>query len=247
VFELTPELLAQALGHGLEELPRESCGLVAGGTYHRCRNLSADPDCFIIDPSDYRAAAALGPITLVVHSHPRTGPEPSPQDRAACDVSGLPWLIVQPQQGRHVLLEPRREPLPLLGRPWVWGATDCWALVRDWFRQERGITLPDYPRPPTPEEFHARPLFDELWPSFGFRAVEHGERPEPGDVVLMSIAGPGLNHVGVLLEGGQILHHLRGRLSARELYGGWLQKCTGRLVRYVGPADEDHPAVRAAG
>jgi proteasome lid subunit RPN8/RPN11 len=215
---------------------------VLAGTYHRCRNLDVIGDAFILDPAGWAAAAAHGRPELVVHSHPTTNPDPSPQDVIGCNASGLPWLIVQPVTGQWSLTQPQSVPLPLLGRPWVWGAADCWSLVRDWYALHREITLPDYPRPATPEQFQAAPLFDELWRWFGFRQLADGEQTAVGDVALMSIGGPGLNHVGVLVEQNMILHHIRGRLSGRDLYGGWLQKCTGRIVRY-----EDPSAIRTAG
>jgi len=232
-LELDSSTEADFTAHALRESPNECCGLIVDGRYWPCRNIAAEPtEEFRIAPEDYRAATAAGTVQAICHSHVRHAARPSPSDIVGCDASGLPWLIINPHMGAQCVLEPSGQPMPLIGRPWVWGAADCWSLVRDWFQQERGITLPDWDRPDTPEEFQAAPMFDRLWEGAGFRRVT--ERPQVGDVALMSIGGPGLNHVGVFVENGRILHHLRGRLSRRDLYGGWLQSCTGRLVRYAG-------------
>jgi cell wall-associated NlpC family hydrolase len=43
---------------------------------------------------------------------------------------------------------------------------------------------------------------------------------------------PGLNHVAVYVGEQRILHHLRGRLSSRDIWGGYYQKSTGLIVRH---------------
>jgi hypothetical protein len=48
----------------------------------------------------------------------------------------------------------------------------------------------------------------------------------------MSIFNKQLNHVAIFLN-GEVLHHLTDRLSCREPYSAWLQKCTGAKYRYV--------------
>ena len=55
---------------------------------------------------------------------------------------------------------------------------------------------------------------------------------EKGDVLLMSILHPTLNHVAIFL-GDMVLHHLADRLSCREPYSEWLLKCTGKRYRYA--------------
>jgi cell wall-associated NlpC family hydrolase len=54
----------------------------------------------------------------------------------------------------------------------------------------------------------------------------------PGDCFLMQVASPVPNHAAVYLGDGLILHHLQGRLSSRDVYGGYWQKVTTHVLRY---------------
>ena len=227
----------KALLHAQQEDPKESCGLLLNikgkERYHPCRNLSmTDHQCFIIDPEDYVKADNLGDIFAVVHSHPLPPPNPSQADKVSCEASGLPWYIVNPNTEQWGYLEPCGYEAPLLGRQWVWGITDCWSLVRDWYKENKNIELRDWDRPTTPEEFLKNPLFEQCAWRTGFRKLRYDERLENGDVLAMSILGNGLNHVAIFIN-GDVLHHLTDRLSCIEPYSEWLQKCTGARYRYV--------------
>ena len=48
----------------------------------------------------------------------------------------------------------------------------------------------------------------------------------------MSIGAVGLNHVAIFVD-GDVIHHLRDRLSCKEPYNPWLLKCTGMRLRYA--------------
>ena len=227
----------EALVHAKDQNPKESCGLLLNirgkEKYYPCRNLSmTDHQCFILDPEDYVKADNLGSIKAVIHSHPITSPSPSQADLVSCENSGLPWHIVNPNSETWGYCEPTGYKVPLIGRQWVWGVTDCWSLVRDWYKEEKDIELVDYERNITPEEFIKNPLFEKYAKNTGFIELEQDEALQKGDVLLMSILHPTLNHVAIFL-GDMVLHHLADRLSCREPYSMWLQKCTGKRYRYA--------------
>ena len=225
-----------ALSHAKVEDPKESVGLLLNvkgkERYYPCNNLSMSSyQCFVLDPVDYVQADSIGEITAIIHSHPVTPPTPSQADLVSCEDSNLPGILLTQKQNNGVM-RAKRVQSSFVGKRMGWGVTDCWSLVRDWYREEKQIELKDYQRSMTPEEFLKNPLFEDYATQTGFRELEPNEPLQEGDVLLMSILHPTLNHVAIFL-GDMVLHHLADRLSCREPYSPWLLKCTGKRFRYV--------------
>lgn len=226
---------AEALAHAREDDPREACGLVVvikgRERYVRCRNLSPTPDNFIMDPADYAAAEDLGTVVAVFHSHPVTPPTPSQADLVACEQTGLPWYIVNPKTGQWGECRPSGYKPPLVGRQYAWGIMDCWTCVRDWYAETWGLELPDWKRP-TPDDWDRHPMFDDCWSEAGFRPVAL-EDIQYGDALLLSLNNHRNNHVAVYVGEQMILHHLQGRLSSRDVLGGYYLKQVSRVLRHA--------------
>ena len=233
--QLTAAMQAQVLEHAKAEFPRECCGLVAvvkgRRRYFPCQNIAETPDeHFVL--SGWNEVEDKGEIVAIVHSHPKTNPAPSPADRVACEKSELPWFIVNPNTEAWGYCEPEGFELPYVGREFVFGIVDCYSLCRDWYNREFGLDLKDYNRR---DRFWLKgeSLYMDNFANEGFRRVPV-EELQYGDAILMQLQSPLPNHAAIYLGDGQILHHLQGRLSSRDLYAldSYYGKSTACVLRH---------------
>lgn len=232
--------------HAAEVYPQECCGLVLAvgrkEKYIPCvnRTTRGGGDHFVISVEDWEAAEAIGEIIMIVHSHPDASHLPSEADRVGCEAHGLPWCIVAvhgdpakpnrpPVVTGHSITTPSGFELPMRGREYRFGVSDCYSIVQDYYRQELGIELP---------KFHRQ---DGFWLRGENLIMEHlsenGFTPIPaptqkGDLILMSLKSDVVNHFGIWLdERGAMLHHPYGHLSEATVFGGYWLENTRLYVR----------------
>ena len=234
-MNLTDTIKADILAHAQAEDPRESCGLIhvlkGRRHYFPCRNIAATPDeHFVLDPTDYAAAEDLGEVVAVVHSHPITQPEPSVADQIGCNNSGLPWLIVNPKTEAWGGCEPKEFELPYVGREFVFGMVDCYSLVRDWYGKEFGLQLSDYERRDLFWE-RGENLYLDNFRRERFHKISFDEL-QYGDALLMQLGSNLPNHAAIYIGDQQILHHIQGRLSSRDVLGSYYTKNTAMVLRH---------------
>lgn len=239
-MSLPDSILADILAHAEREYqirdkdgkPRESCGLVVvwkgRERYIPCRNIAEKNEHFVMHPEDYAAAEDSGEIVMVVHSHPNIAPLPSPADLVGCEKSGLPWLIVNWPTGAVHDFSPSGYKAPLVGRQFSHGILDCYSLIQDYYAEEIGIALPDFERP---DEWwlNGMNLYLEGFAKAGFVRVDE---PQKHDGLLMQVGSQVPNHAAVFLGDGRILHHQMGRLSSKDIYGGWYRKVVTHVLRH---------------
>lgn len=226
------KIIVTAKKHAMECFPEESCGLIIKDKYIPCENIAANPlndfkikTAFYVNNSD--------DIRCIIHSH-NDYPHVSKKDMEQQIVTDVPWGMINVFKGNVTGIYFWGDSLPiknLTGRPFVHGIYDCYALVRDYYRKEKKITLPIYPR----ENFWW--LKDEhmLMDNFkkeGFIEINK-EDLQVGDAILGSVLAKSVNHSGIYLGNGLLLHHLYNRLSRTEPLVRW-NKYIIHYLRYEG-------------
>lgn len=124
----------------------------------------------------------------------------------------------------------------LIGAPYVKNGRsvygiDCWGIVKV-ICQRRGIIVPD-PESTLDHEQTQAITPDDLP---GWSAVKPGDE-KPGDVAAYSFGGHVVDHVGVLLDSGLVLHSREktgcvalGKRSYRTKFQGWWRPGAGRVA-----------------
>lgn len=242
-LELHADVFELIRAEGVARYPNEACGLIVQVGKKSlgvvCENIAENPQHrFRIAAADYARCAQRGKVVGVWHTHTDECATPSEADKAMCEASGLPWYIVGiiKEGGGFrfdgpVSIEPNGYETPYVGRPYVMGIHDCYTLVCDYYKREFGIPMKrDYPRI---EDWwnKGHNFFSENFANEGFIDVT-GQEPQVGDIFMMQVTSPVASHVGIYLGDDVMLHHCHGRLSTRDIYGGYWAKHTVNHLRH---------------
>lgn len=209
--------------HARRCYPLESCGLIVGGAYLPAPNAHDDPGSgFKIDPA---FLATTPDIEMILHTHTKAA-HPSRSDMEGQAFTDIPWGIGYCPNGtmEDWFFWGDSLPIrPLKGRNFRWGVTDCYTVVRDWFRLHGSVTLPVFPR--ERDDFvRGNALFDQFGEA-GFHEIESAEYP--GDVMVFQIDAPVPNHCGVLISQERFIHQPMTGVSRSSMVQLWSRKAVG--------------------
>lgn len=235
-----PAVIEAMTQHAERCYPQESCGLVAWGDYIPRPNVHEQPEQhFKIEDRHILPLLKHGQIQAVVHSHPAPAAPayPSLGDMRQQIAMDVPWCIVpvaeNGQAGAPFWWGDGTPTPPLIGRGYRWGVTDCYAILRDYFRAV-GLSLPAVAR-----EYgywtrtDAEDLYLQKYYQAGFTCVSNEQAGEVGDVLLYCVnRRHRTHHAAVVAEPGKILHHPAQQavdassLSRRDLLSRYQQYIT---------------------
>ena len=217
-----PQIIKDAQQHALEEYPKESVGAVIANKYVRLINEAADSTAHFETKFETTYQA-------LIHSHPDESPAPSAHDMRQQQATALPWAILSVTQETAGKLEWFGDQTPIqpyLGRTFLSGMRDCWCLVRDWYRKEKGIILDNLPRSPTWAKEQVELISAKTIQDTGLYQISVNEL-QVGDVVAARIGARIVNHTAIYVGRGLVLHHPSNGLSCHTPIAPWQ-----RFVRY---------------
>lgn len=218
--------------------PEEAGVLVADNKVYRLENEAQDRDnVFEFDEGIWLDLKRKTEIQALIHSH-NDWPHVSEGDMIGQQMMGCPWGILSIKNGRTedaFFWGDQLEPDGFIGRPFHHGVHDCYGLVRDYYKRERGIWIRQFNReygwwkqdPPLN-------LLVDGYKSAGFIEIPY-EEAQVGDVLFFKIRYKVVNHSAIYLGKGLMLHHFcaPGVVSRREPVQRWKSMMT-HCLRYVG-------------
>ncbi len=211
--------------HAVEQYPRESCGIVVNNEYVPLENMLVHGE----DAFEFSAEELMRPgLQAVAHSHPNGPNAPSRADMEQQIAMDIPWGLISTtsEYSQDVFWwGPGVEMPPLIGRDFRHGPSgsdkkgDCYALVRDWYSVNQGLSLPEFPRDDNWWDM-GQNMYLHNFMNCGFHPISY-EDLRPGDSILAHVLSPVPNHAGIYIGNGLILHHLPKRLSREEPIARW--------------------------
>jgi len=217
--------------------PKERCGAIIKNGDNlalvECRNVADNPyETFKISAQEWGFLNVDHEVTAIWHTHPNGSAAPTQADLVSIEEHQVPWHIVSWPQAGHSYTEPTGYEAPYLGRVFVHGIMDCYALVRDWYKRELGIELSQEERVNNWWD-KGENLYVNGYEKNGLVSVPTKVRDlQRGDILLMQYVSRVPNHAGIYIGDGKLLHHVDRRLSEITTYGGYWMKHTTHYLRH---------------
>lgn len=189
----------------LAAYPKEAVWIVTGDEVHQVDNVHEDPfNFFRVSLEDTVKYQRKG-ITAVLHSHCNQAAVPSKDDMVTQILLGIPFGVVSVdgQSVSQITWWGEKEIPALEGRPFIHGVSDCYSVVRDYYRLQ-GKALQEVPRDWL--WWESEDLISRLFLDVGFVPVDAKDAVE-GDAWIAQVRGKTPHHCGILLDNDTILHH----------------------------------------
>lgn len=226
-MNLSKNLERKLQEYSISQFPREACGFILNNNeFITLENIHPEPlSNFLTCPFEY--LKYKDQIKYIFHSHTREDSNkplesyltPSKSDMQNQMLFNVPWVLLACDVNRSTHCEIFGWQIirdDFIGKTFVHGIRDCYSLVRNYFYKTKGCLLKEIPR----ENFwweSDENLYMKSFKSVGFSEVfRENNKFEVNDLLLFKIGRTkSINHAGVYIGNGWMLHHLYHGLSSK--------------------------------
>lgn len=212
--------------HCLSKPDEECCGLVVFSKITNedivcpCQNTNPEKKYnFTINPNDYLNATAIGDIKAVYHSHPAGKVAFSEFDKMNSNNHNLTYILYHIKSDDFLYYYPNKEMNKYIGREFSYGKSDCFSLIKDYYKREKNIDIIEYDqlvnRDSSWRKKSAEHFQKMLEANPNFKEVD-SQKLEKDDVLAYQYFDRPFEHFGVYLGDNLVLHQKIRRLSCIE-------------------------------
>lgn len=232
MYWLTDKQKATIKEKAVKNLEEETCGFIlendevieVPNTHEERKNN------FRIDSSEIIKYEEYG-IKGIWHTH-LTEENFSPKDQTVMRSDTLPWAIYCIATNKFTEADFSKT-APFIGRPFIYGIWDCYALVRDYLA-EIDIELPDWKRGAYGEwEEPTFREFDNNWVNYDMIPI-NDKHYQKYDIACMNLGNTPnhIDHIGIFSDNRKtLLHHPADRRSRHNRWSQWLEQRTILVLR----------------
>lgn len=228
---LNIELRNQIKKCALENPNEEICALIltsGDSTFiYKCKNISSNREKFFeISSLDYLRAWNEGKNQIVGMVHSQRSTRPSIADIVNYRNHKLPSYIYSFESDDIIEITDKHLKFnKYLGRDFEINKNDCFSLIREYYKDEKDISIFNYPR--KDNWYKENPnIINDNYKKEGFIKIELNNIIESDIVELNNF------HFGIYLEGDLLLSHERGKFSNIERLTNLLKKRITNIYRY---------------
>ncbi len=202
---LNEKLKNEIREYALSKVDEEICGLLISKnskiSFYKCKNISYHKkDYSILNPLDYVNASNQGEI--IAHVHSQEGRNPSFTDYLNAAGHKIYSIIYSTKYDKFSVINPALK--NYLNLDYKINSSDCFELVRNYYKNELNIKISNYNRYDK-WEFDKPNLILDNFEKEGFYKVGLKDI-QINDVMIFRIGGF-LSHLAVYMDDNLILHH----------------------------------------
>lgn len=216
---------------------QESCGLFYINfntfSFYPCKNISQNPkETFEISTDDFLKVENIGTICGIFHSHINEDSEFSKNDKNCAEEADLPIFCYSLLDKKIKEFRPNSYKSNLYQREFIWGANDCYSIIRDYYWNNFQYLMDDFDRDDDFEQNNSSIILDNFQNQKFYIPENQIDIKEHDILLYKSVRFAYPHHFEIYIGNSKVLQHLKNRLSGKDMISEGFFKKRYKILRF---------------